>query len=321
VDLRPSAQGSVPSPAGVPHIFPDVAGQNLSIAGVQFSVRSVLPLRSPVDDCYRPFLIVDGAASSTIDVTVTEGAFASTPSNMLFDSDGSWSIESWGEGGYQLNLGKLSDGGAAATARADAETRCVEMGVNVALYPAGDASDGVTSPLQYPLDELLLMNHLATRGGVIVHAAGAVVNGEALVFPGVSEAGKSTISKLFGDAGLGHVLLSDDRVVVRYAANGTSFESWGTPWPGDARAARNASAPLKALLFLVQADTDRVVRLTSGEAMRRLMPVAGCPWYDGMRATLILDTCGRLVESVPCYDLYFRRGPAVIELLVNGRWS
>ena len=29
------------------------------------------------------------------------------------------------------------------------------------------------SPVRYPVDQLLLMNHLSSRGGVIVHAAGA----------------------------------------------------------------------------------------------------------------------------------------------------
>ena len=59
------------------------------------------------------------------------------------------------------------------------------------------------------------MNHLAERGGVIVHAAGAVVQGGALVFLGASGAGKSTLSRMFLEAGLGAALLSDDRVILR----------------------------------------------------------------------------------------------------------
>jgi len=199
-------------------------------------------------------------------------------------------------------------------------------------------------PVRYPLDQLLLMNHLASRGGVIVHAAGAVIDGRGLVFPGVSGAGKSSLCRVLLEAGWGDSLLSDDRIILRSAANGDSgdgsrtggaravaaatapgsverFDAWGTPWPGDAGIARNACAPLAALLFLVQADADEVVPLAPGAAMRRLMPVASCPWYDGERAGLVLDTCARIIEATPCYDLRFRLDGGVAELLAGRSWE
>ena len=72
------------------------------------------------------------------------------------------------------------------------------------------------------------------------------------------------------------------------------------------RSPRNALAPLAAVLFLVKAEANELVPLAAGAAMRRLLPVVSCPWYDAERLPGVLDTCARIVEGIPCYDLRFR---------------
>ena len=139
------------------------------------------------------------------------------------------------------------------------------------------------------------------------------------MFPGRSEAGKSTISRLFMAAGLGDSLLSDDRVILR-AAEDEPVTAWGTPWPGDARVARNAMAPLAGLLFLVQSDVNEMRPLSASMAARRLMPVVTCPWYDADRLPGVLDTCSRIVGRTPCFDLCFRPDSGVVDLLTGREW-
>jgi hypothetical protein len=175
-----------------------------------------------------------------------------------------------------------------------------------------------------PLDQVLFMNHLALRGGVICHAAATVVDGQALLFPGFSGAGKSTMCRKFVGAGLVDTLLSDDRVILRVPGSGEghpeTITASGTPWHGDAEIARNESAPLAAMLFLVQAAVDEVLPITPGQAMRRLMPLVSSPWYDPERLPAVLETCGRVVETVPCYELRFTLDGDTVGMLTGTTW-
>jgi hypothetical protein len=144
------------------------------------------------------------------------------------------------------------------------------------------------------------------------------------VYLGASGAGKSTLSRLFVGAGLGESLLSDDRVILRAnapAAGAPECEVWGTPWPGDAEIAANARAPLGALFFLVKSNVNEVVPLATAAGIKRLMPVASCPWYDQERLPGVLDTCAKVVETYPCYELRFRPDADIVSLLTAGKWS
>jgi len=118
----------------------------------------------------------------------------------------------------------------------------VEVTCGDAWAEARDEAGRISCPLQYPLDQVLLMYALSRCRGILVHAAGASADGKGLLFPGISGAGKSTISALLR-AGDGVHLLSDDRIVVRGNGSG-GFDLGGTPWPGDAGVAENDSVPL-----------------------------------------------------------------------------
>ena len=169
----------------------------------------------------------------------------------------------------------------------------------------------VTNPLNYPLDQLLVMYHLASRDGIVVHAAGAVVNGAGYLFPGVSGAGKSTLARLLAAAG--HTMLSDDRIVVRRTDSGHVI--WGTPWPGDAAMAINASAPLAGVFFLHQDRAGRLASMAPGKAVERLMPVTSIPWYDAETVCHALDRCDALVAEVPAHDFHFPPTPEAVRTL------
>ena len=253
---------------------------------------------------------------------VSLAAYPPSQAEVIFRSGNTWDMRLEGDG-YRLThyRGIEEDRSIVALSDASTERVCIYACEEVR---SSDAPGCIANPMQYPVDQLLLMNHLAKRAGMIVHSAGVVIDGHALVFPGVSTAGKSTLCRLFVDAGLGDALLSDDRIIVRVAAHGpgrsTHLHAWGTPWAGDAQIADSAGAPLAALLFLVKSDVNEVVALSPGMAMRRLMPVVSCPWYDRERGSGVLDTCALLVENTPCYDLRFRPDAEVVDLLVGGAW-
>jgi hypothetical protein len=242
---------------------------------------------------------------------------------------------------YRLNFHREGRQSYHTIVDSDVETKNVRVHVDQDQgEPAASTEaclpDAALCPVRYPLDLLLLMNHLASSGGVIVHGAGMVIRERAVVCLGESGAGKSTLSQLFMDEGLGDSLLSDDRVILRRsvskdqatasAGRGQRVEdeeigAWGTPWPGDAGVARNASAPLGALLFLVKATTNELRPLSPRVAARRLMPVVTCPWYDPDRLPGVLETCSHVVENTPCFELLFRADAGVVEYLANVPWT
>src|ERR1043166_5880820 len=73
-------------------------------------------------------------------------------------------------------------------------------------------------PLEYPLDELLILNLLANRRGVEVHACGMVdPQGRGHLFLGQSGGGKTTTANLWRTVPGTHIL-SDDRIIIRESA-------------------------------------------------------------------------------------------------------
>jgi hypothetical protein len=178
--------------------------------------------------------------------------------------------------------------------------------------PAGESSR--RNPVCYPLDQILLVHHLASRQGVLVHSAGAVVDGRAYILAGRSGAGKSTISRLIsGDPRIR--MLSDDRVVIR---RGEGVDAaWGTPWPGEAGIALNESAPLGGLLFLEKSERNTIESISSAEALTRLLPTASVPWYDTSLMTGLLDYCGSMAKAARCAVLEFRKDGHLADLLVD----
>jgi hypothetical protein len=181
----------------------------------------------------------------------------------------------------------------------------------IEVWPDRDGARNMP-PLLHPVDRVLWMGILAHRAGMIVHSCGWRCGERALVFPGVSGAGKTTLCRQLMAAGRGAVL-SDDRVALR-ETEGT-FRAWGTPWPGDAKQARNESAALAGLCFIEKSEENRLVPIRPGEALRRLMEAASVPWYCPDLRDRVLPLVERLVAGVPSYRLGFRPEPSVVDAL------
>jgi len=169
----------------------------------------------------------------------------------------------------------------------------------------------VSSPLSYPLDQLLLMYILAKREGVLIHAAGIHMYEKGFIFPGRSGAGKSTLSRLFlGRDNTG--MFSDDRVIVRKIKR--IFDVFGTPWAGDAGIAENANFPLSGIFFMSHANENIIKEIKPKEAMEKLVPVTSIPWYDRNVLPEVLACCDGLVSSVPAYEFSFRPDSEVVNV-------
>ena len=144
-----------------------------------------------------------------------------------------------------------------------------------------------------------------------MHASGVVLDGKGLLFVGHSGAGKSTMVNMLKDKA---EILCDDRIIVRHWEDG--FRIYGTWSNGDVPDISAASAPLKAIFFLVQDDQDRLVHIAPPqERVRRLLaclvrPLVTADWWDNM-----LSLVSAMAREVPCYILHFNRNGGVANLL------
>jgi hypothetical protein len=170
----------------------------------------------------------------------------------------------------------------------------------------------IPNPITYPLDQVLLMYILSFINGMIIHAAGVVINKTSLLFPGKSGAGKSTISNLLmGKENF--ECLSDDRIILREIDG--IFKGFGTPWPGDAGIAVNKCAPIAGLFFLNKDRTTSIKKISPAEAIKRLLPVASIPWYHREVLPIVLEFADKLISNIPAYELSFNQGSEVVNVL------
>ncbi len=183
------------------------------------------------------------------------------------------------------------------------DARRVTVFCSESLVTESEKGRTIFNPIRYPLDQTLLMYHLARKGGLLLHAGAAKAFGRAWLFSGRSGAGKSTILRLL--SGVPDVsLTNDDRTVVRNRQSG--FQAYGTPWAGEAGLATNESAPTAGILFLTKSDQNEIRPLSPTAAFDRLMPVASIPWYDRALMNEVMTTCEAFIQTVPAFDLRFK---------------
>ena len=303
--------------------------RTLSIGHVNLRLRSPLPLVAPEalpvppgvtspPNRYHGFegQVARGPAAFDTIVRLTSVAhpFAPPePAAIFLDNPGAWSMAREGAG-FRFWLPPAPGGPPPLWdtwldhSLASATVRC-----GPGLQTQRCDQPVLVNPLRYPLDQLLLMYALARRAGCIVHAAGAILDGRAYIFPGRSSAGKTTLARQLAAHG-GFELLSDDRMVVRRI--GGRLWAFGTPWAGEADIARNAGAPLGGLLFLQHADANRVASLSPRAAMERLLPVTSIPWYHAEVLPDLLDFVGAVARETPGRELAFRPDPTVADTIV-----
>jgi hypothetical protein len=164
-------------------------------------------------------------------------------------------------------------------------------------------------PLGYPLNQVLMILILSRRNGLLVHACGIDDNGTGYLFLGNSGHGKTTMAKLWYEQQT--TVLNDDRIVVREREG--KIWMYGTPWHGDFRHFSPAGLPVGKIFFLHPDRENGVTHLYGAKAVAMLLTRSFPPLWDreGMAGTI--GFCHLLANSIPCYDLHFKRDPSIID--------
>src|SRR5579863_4206440 len=166
----------------------------------------------------------------------------------------------------------------------------------------------------YSIDAVLRIVHtllLAQQGGFLLHSASAIRNGKAFLFAGVSEAGKTTISRL---APRDVTLLTDEISYVR--KQDTRYIAHGTPFTGElAKLGENVSAPISGLYLLAKGPENRIDPIAPRDAARGLLANLLFFAEDEALVQATFHSAFEFVSRVPVSRLTFVPDSRVWELI------
>jgi hypothetical protein len=174
-------------------------------------------------------------------------------------------------------------------------------------------ADRAVYPLEYPLDELLMLNLLAGGRGAEFHSSGIVdETGRGRLFIGQSGAGKTTTARLW-ESLQGTTVLSDDRIILRQSDK--QFWMYGTPWHGEAELSTAAKAPLKQIFFLRHGERNELMPLGRMEAAARLFSCSFPTFYNMAGLDFTLAFYEEVASLIPCFEFSFIPGPEAVEFI------
>ena len=141
---------------------------------------------------------------------------------------------------------------------------------------------------------------MVMRDGLPLHAALVKKDGFGVIFLGPSGMGKSTQAKLWAQY-LGADFLIGDRPGLRKIDG--KWIGFGMPWDGKDAIYRQASVPVRALIWLEQAKENRITPMSPIQAMSVMLKQAMMPVWDDTAMDGATELMGKLAREIPMVHL------------------
>ena len=145
------------------------------------------------------------------------------------------------------------------------------------------------------------MEHLIVQnGGFMLHASYIEYEGGAVLFTAPSGTGKSTQASLWNTL-CGAEIINGDCAAVKN--NEQEIVACGVPFSGSSGICKNVTLPLKAIVYLEQAEETTIKRLTGIKAFRRIWEGCSVNSWNQEDVSRCLRNVMNVVEKVPIYQL------------------
>src|SRR5271169_4952326 len=288
--------------------FPSATQLAYRIGGITFGLHAEGNLRLSLERELLAFAVQ--AASCDVNLKISWTDSLRVPSStLLFHSGGLWSLFAE-PNGYRFSfLSPLLGMTPYKEAWFDSEFRSGRVLLSRRYFD----TDRPVYPLEYPLDELLMIHRLSRGEGVEVHAVGiSDENGRGHLFLGHSGAGKSTTARLWIDRA-GVRILSDDRIILR--AHEGQIWMYGTPWHGDAGIASPDRAPLSGIYLLAHGKSNEKFPLPAGRAAAELFTRSFVTHHSAEGIQFTLSFLDRVAREVPCSIFQFVPDESAVEAI------
>ena len=229
----------------------------------------------------------------------------------LFDSGAVWTL-------YARDYGYLVDFETPVLGACPYKRLCVNRSFSEAQLFLNRECLGGLDPvhaLEYPLDEWLVTNWLASGKGVEVHGCGLADRASGgHLFLGHSGAGKSTTTMLWKSIRDARIL-SDDRIILR--DQGSELWMHGTPWHGEAGFAAAERVRIERIFVLEHGDKNEIAPLSKAQAVGELFARSFPPFHGHRPLESTLAYLHHITESVPCYRYRFFPDASAVEAILD----
>lgn len=180
------------------------------------------------------------------------------------------------------------------------------------VYSEAFELDGksVIEPLKYPLLPLLLYYIALANDGLMIHASGVFDGEKGRIFSGFSGVGKSTMAKIWMDAG--STVINDDRMIIRKIGN--EFWMYNTPMY---YIDRPKKARLNGVFLPFHHPENTLEKLVGVRAIASVMAFCIQHGYSAANTQKLLDLMGELTHHCGVYRLGVVPTPAIIDFIKN----
>ena len=155
--------------------------------------------------------------------------------------------------------------------------------------------------LENSIIHYLLAEKLTAYDVILMHGSALCMDGEAIIFTAKSGTGKSTHAgfwrEVFGDRVW---MINDDKPMLRVTDDGIWV--YGTPWDGKHHLSRNASAPLKSIVWLTRSEVNYIEPLPLADAFGVIFGQVYRP-SDPVMTRRFLKTVNKLLNMASFYKL------------------
>jgi hypothetical protein len=291
------------------------------VGGVSVGVASECSNDVVLVPSLQPFRVQTGTLDISIQIEWTK-RLSSSARTPLFDSGATWRL-------YESDEKLRFDFGSPVFGKQPYKRLLVDSVFCQATLQMSEESfarsRSAVAPLEYPLDELLIMHRLTQEKAIELHGVGIVgPDGANNLFVGHSGAGKSTTARLW--TSLDNVeILSDDRIIVRedkvleekLRKDATQIFMYGTPWHGEAAFALPQRAPLQRVFVLEHGHGNVLTRLTRSQMVAELFARSFVPFHRHEYVDSALSFLERIADSVPCYRYSFEPDERAVDRILH----
>lgn len=172
-----------------------------------------------------------------------------------------------------------------------------------------DGASGETDPFDYPLDGLVLYYLTVINGDIMIHASGADHSGHGYVFSGVSGKGKTTLSKLWDNAGA--KIIHDDRLILRNIDG--NYKMFNTPVYDN----EEPSESTLTRIYLIEHGTENSsFPLNGATAVSQVMTNCIQHNWDPEIIARLMDSLSNMCTDVPVEKLSFKPDSSIVDFIL-----
>ncbi|MCE5346882.1 MAG: hypothetical protein LLG13_11440 [Bacteroidales bacterium] len=172
------------------------------------------------------------------------------------------------------------------------------------------SSEKTTDPFEYPLDGLILYYLTVIYGDIMIHASGVNNAGRGYLFSGISGKGKSTLAKLWGNAGA--KVIHDDRLIIRKTVTG--YTMYNTPvYNND----EPRESPLNKIFIIEHGSENKLIPVHGGTAVSLILANCIQHNWDSEIIARLLGSLSIMCDTVPTMKLFFRPDRNVIDHILE----